>query len=114
MRNIETLHFIAKLASDRDDERRYRIGALGVRKDGTTVFSQNGPALDKCPRIHAEFRLSEKLDVGSRVWVARLAANGELAMAKPCRNCERILRIRGVYRVIYSVAPNEFGVIYLK
>lgn len=113
MRDIDTLRFVAQMASDRRDERHFRIGALGVRKDGAVVFSQNGPALNKCPRIHAEVRLSGKLDVGSKVWVARQTSDGELAMAKPCKNCERTLRTRGVRRVIYSIGPSEYGILDL-
>lgn len=92
--------------------RRKLLGALGVRSDGTIVTSYNGCAENRKPEIHAERRLVAKLDVGSTVYVARTRReDGELAMAKPCIRCENALRHRGVKKVVYTIGPDEYGVI---
>lgn len=112
-KDLDLLSQAARLGSKRKDERSFWVGALGLRADGTFVASYNGAARDKCPHIHAETRLCSKLDVGATVWVARAARNGDLAMAKPCPNCERVMRNKGVRRVVYSTGPASFEVMQL-
>ena len=108
LRDWDILWEAANLAFKRRDKRSHFVGAIGVRADGTRVASYNSPAPMKEPSIHAEARLSRKLDVGATVWVARMSCNGHLAMAKPCPRCEKALRLRGVRRVIYSTGPESF------
>lgn len=96
--------------------RRAFVGAIGKRNDGVIVQSWNGSSAgttyDRCPSAHAEARLSRKLGSGSIVYVARVRRdNGKLAMAKPCPDCERILRNRGVVRVEYTINEHEYGVL---
>jgi len=111
--DLGLLEQAARLGSKRKDERSFWVGALGLRADGAFVSSYNGAARDKCAMIHAETRLCSKLDVGAIVWVARASRNGDLAMAKPCHNCERMLRRRGVRKVVYSTGPDSFEVLQL-
>jgi tRNA(Arg) A34 adenosine deaminase TadA len=95
----------------------YHIMAMGIRKDGTVVFSNNGaavfPPADKLivKIAHAEQRISRKLDKGAEVYVVRLTRDKQLAMARPCSTCYTVLRARGVKRVYYSIAPGEYGVL---
>ena len=101
----------AVITNDRIDIRTFLLGAVGMRNDGVLVSSRNIAAPDCAPDHHAETRLAKKLTPGSTVWVARVAkCNGEWAMAKPCRGCERRLKAVGVSRVVYTVGPNEWGV----
>ncbi len=92
--------------------RTYRIGCVGRRRDGTLVYAWNSAVETPTPEGHAEAKLCRKLDWGSTVYVARTRkADGKMAMAKPCANCERLLRQRGIRRVEYSISENEFGVL---
>lgn len=92
--------------------RYYRFGAVGVRRDGTVVYSWNSAVATPTPSCHAEARLCRKLDKGSTVYVVRTRRdNGKMTMAKPCKHCERLMRIRGIRRVEYSISENEFGVL---
>jgi cytidine deaminase len=94
------------------DLRRYRVGAVGVRRDGTVVYAWNGSVEIPTPCMHAEARLVKKLDYGSVVYVARTRKDdGKMAIAKPCKDCERVMRRRGVRRCEYSINDNEFGVL---
>lgn len=112
-RDRNYLYKAALVASKRKDQRSFWVGAIGRRSDGVHVCSYNGAAQNKCAEIHAEARLCLKLDVGATVWVARMSKNGEMANAKPCPNCERILRKKGVKKVIYTTGPTEYEVLNL-
>ena len=91
------------------DCRRYRLGAVGIRKDGTIVMSKNIPNRLPEPSAHAEARLSRKLDRGAMVYVVRIDREGALTTARPCKTCQKIMRIRGVKRCYYSISESEYG-----
>lgn len=94
------------------DMREIFLGAVGVRGDGVLVSSRNVTSVCVSPQHHAETRLARKLTPRSTVWVARVArGTHEWAMAKPCPNCEKRLRSAGVTRIVYTIGPNEWGVI---
>ena len=40
------------------------------------------------------------------IYIVRVGANGDMKMAKPCEDCQRLLRESGIRRVIFS---NEHG-----
>lgn len=98
-------------------KRKAWVGAVGVRhRDGVIVYASNGSpggiTVDRCPSAHAEAKLCRKLDFGATVYVARIRRDdGRLAMAKPCANCERLLRNKNVSKVFYTIAEGEFGVL---
>jgi hypothetical protein len=96
-----------------DDKRQYWLGAVGERNDGTLVFSCNGPTPqpDRCS--HAEYKLSKKLDYGAVVYVARVLRNGDFAMAKPCKNCIKVLKSKKVKKVYFTIGPNKYDCIDL-
>lgn len=91
--------------------RRYRLGAVGVRSDGAVVVSSNVPTRQPARNAHAEARLTKKLNFGSRVYVVRVTARGSLGLARPCRQCQAAMRLRGVSRCYYSISDKEYGVI---
>jgi cytidine deaminase len=102
----------SRLAIEKEDRRSFIFGAIGIRNDGRMVKALNGPTVSPSKQAHAEARLARKLDVGSEVYVARvLIISGDFAMAKPCHNCERILRSVGVKRVYYTIGPGEYGIL---
>ena len=100
---------------ERDKIRRqFMLGAVGVRNDGVIVTSRNVASPDPAPNHHAETRLAKKLTPGSTVWVARVAkGTGGWAMSRPCPGCMRRLRAAGVERIVYTMGPNEWGVVKL-
>lgn len=99
--------------TDRKSYKHFFLGAVGVRADGASVTSTNVRTMLRCEDAHAEARLCRKLDVGSTVYVARVAKSGDWAMSRPCSSCERTLRLKGVKKVYYTIGPNEFGCIIL-
>ena len=110
----------AYVATKRKDSREHRLGAVGVRKDGTKVYASNGtvigPGTGRCGKAHAEARLANKLDVGSTVFIARVGgkhSDGNWLLAKPCPGCEMILRNNGIKRCYYTISNSEYGVMEL-
>jgi len=103
-----------KIATSKDDQRSFLLGAIGIRKDGKIVKSFNGPAKIKMRCAHAEYRISNKLDYGATVYVARVRLiDGAFGIAKPCRNCVKALKAKRVKRVYYTIGPQEYGFIDL-
>ncbi len=98
---------------DRTRRRQYRLGAVGVRTDGTVVTANNLPCSCPTPAAHAEARLVRKLNFGSEVYVVRILRNGCMASARPCRSCQSVLRLRGVKTCWYSISEIEYGVLKL-
>lgn len=83
--------------------RTARVGAAGIRRDGTIVVARNGPAPKKEPRAHAEARLIRKLGRGAlAVCVARTWADGTLALAAPCPRCANLLDASQCHSVFFS------------
>lgn len=117
MANINRYFRMAKKAALNGDskevKRRYRLGAIGIRSDGAIVCSNNIPTQLPEKNAHAEARLTRKLDYGAIVYVVRILSNGRLAMARPCKHCEGIMRVRGVKQCYYSISEEEYGVIRL-
>lgn len=114
MSKVDTYFRMAAIAARNGDskeaERQYWIGAVGVRKDGAVVSSNNVPSRLQEPAAHAESRLCRKLDRGATVYVVRLRRSGGFALARPCRHCRKIMRNRGVKRCYYTITSNEYGV----
>jgi len=111
--DTEMLLMAAGAGLRKSDMRAFRIGAVGVRKDGALVSAANGPAPYPHPDAHAEARLTMKLTPGSEVWVARTRRDGTLGIARPCGGCMIRLRSAGVLRVAYTISDTEHGVIHL-
>lgn len=98
-----------ELARSIDDGRNFRLAAVAIREDGTAVQSTNLMVNVPQLRGHAEARVMLKAGWGSTVYVARVLKNGDLALSKPCRHCERLMRARGVKKVYYTISDNEYG-----
>lgn len=101
-----------KAATSKQDLRGFLLGAVAVRNDGALVSSVNSVAHEPNRLLHAEYRISSKIDKGSTVYVARIRLlNGEFACSKPCFSCEKVLRTRKVDRVYYTISNDEYGVL---
>lgn len=111
---LELLKHAAIYAKKREDRRTFFVGAIAIRKDGVMVKARNEATHEPMPACHAEARVCKKIDVGSTVFVARAMANGCLALAKPCKRCQAILRSHKVNKVHYSVSDTEYGTLYLQ
>lgn len=107
---------------------RFRLGAVLVkrRKVISTGFNQmkkthplmqrHNPRKDILLGLHAEIHSCIGVPAAqlesADVWVARVYANGRLAMAMPCKVCQNFLREVGVKNVYYSTGTgkNSMGI----
>jgi len=101
------------LSKDCKDNRAFFLGSVGIRADGCMVTARNVASMHKVPSHHAEARLARKLTPKSAVWIARVTRNNEWAVARPCCTCEARLRSAGIKRVVYTIGPNEWGIMNL-
>jgi tRNA(Arg) A34 adenosine deaminase TadA len=104
---------VATRGDAKDAKRHYRLGAVGIRTDGTVVMSSNVPCRHPEKLAHAEARVVKKLDFGSEVFVVRIDSEGLLKNARPCKSCQGLLRLRGIKQCYYSISETEFGVLKL-
>jgi tRNA(Arg) A34 adenosine deaminase TadA len=98
-------------AVSKDDRRSFLLCALGIRSDGVLVKSLNGPTEKPNAEIHAERRLSKKLDYNAIVYVARVRLDTKkFGLSRPCRACMSALISKKVKRVYYTINANQYGV----
>ncbi len=106
-------HFLEQAieyARKRDDSRTFLVAAIGIRADGAVVRARNESVGIPQRCAHAEARLVKKLGRAAEVvYIARYRpGTGDWGIAKPCHNCERVLRWAKVKKVVYTSGPNEF------
>lgn len=108
---LDMLKEAALVSRHKDDDRRFFIGAIAIRADGTKVTSCNGNPKEPTREHHCEYRLSRKVDRGATVFVCRTLADGSIGLSRPCHNCAKVLRFKGVREVYYSISETEYGCI---
>lgn len=87
-----------------------KLGAVGQRKDGAIVVSSNSLTAFPDRKVHAEYKVCKKMDVGGTLYVARVRFDdGELGMSLPCPNCQKMIRSRGIKKVYYSINKDQYG-----
>jgi len=67
------------------------------------------------PSLHAECHLLSRLkhDPSEITFaIARINNKDEVALARPCQNCEALFKRTGFRRIIYSISESEEGIIY--
>jgi tRNA(Arg) A34 adenosine deaminase TadA len=111
MKLVKLFRLAKKTAIKGSKIRRHRLGAVGVRSDGTIVKSPNNCNRFPEPQAHAEVRVCRKVDWNSTIYVVRILKSGEYALARPCKTCQSIMRLHGVKRCYYSIDSNSYGVI---
>lgn len=94
------------------DNRSFCLGAVGLRNDGVIVTAKNIASSNVAPDHHAETRVIRKLTPNSTIWVARvLRSTGEWSISRPCSGCQLRMKSAGVKKVVYTIGPDEWGVI---
>ncbi|MEU9979617.1 hypothetical protein [Streptomyces sp. NPDC051014] len=110
---VRTLIRIALKAAN-ESRCRYRMGA--VVADGPRVLAaranlrRNAPDVDYLnATFHAEEAALRRVrsPAGTVLYVARVDASGNAAMARPCPRCERMLAEAGVVGVYFTTWDGE-------
>lgn len=106
--------------AEKAPEQKFKVGSVVVRKGIPISFGINNmakthplAAKNRFPYIHSELHAligvdSRKL-CGATIYVARRKRTGEIGLAKPCSECEKLLRQYNIKRVCYSRNNNEIG-----
>ena len=108
-------NYAAELAVSKEDDRAFLLSAVAIRYDGAIVGSSNSSTELPFRMAHAEYRLAKKLDKYSSVYVVRIRLlDGSFAMARPCKDCQKVLRFKNVEKVYYTISHNQYGKLNLK
>lgn len=79
---------------------RHRVGAVVVR--GGRVLAKSHNRLTRHAEVRALAGLWASECEGAVVYVVRPTYTGGVGLARPCPDCERELRMKGVKKVVYS------------
>ncbi len=107
---MKYLELATRVAKANTQAKTYLFGAVAERTDRAIVVSTNIRTQTPEHSAHCESRLLRKCGWGATIWIARVDRNGNWAMAKPCIKCETLIRNKGVKKVYYTIAPQEYGV----
>ena len=90
-----------------------QIISVGINKKKTHPLQKGKHAYS----IHAELDclISAPFNKikGSYIVVCRKLTNGDLALAKPCNECQKLLKEYGIKKVYYSISDSKIGEILL-
>lgn len=109
---MKNLHLAAKVALKDKSKKKYYLGAVAKRQDGTIVKSHNSRTRVPVASAHAEMKVLKKTGKKGILWVARVLADGSWGMAKPCKNCQGMIKNMDVLKVYYTISDGEYGVWY--
>tara|TARA_S200002703_G_scaffold131427_1_gene118972 strand:- start:412 stop:825 length:414 start_codon:yes stop_codon:yes gene_type:complete len=121
-KEYRSLKMAAKVA-EQSDYGKYKHGAVLVKGGSVMNFSSNsknhtsfGQRFRTDPGMathHAEtscvLGMNREATAGSTVYVARVNRKGQWRMSKPCSMCHEVMKFVGVKRVVYTIAPGEWG-----
>ena len=113
-KNIPSIFRLAKNVSKNSDH-RYKMGSVIVKngKPLSVGFNQiksnpNAPYLGLHCEQHALQNCGKENLKGCSIFVYRENRVGDPAMAKPCKNCQKILKENGFRWMYYSVDEYPF------
>ncbi len=101
---------------------RYKVGAIIVKggrllATGYNVVGKTNPNHQTFPEsVHAEeaailSRIKTKDGLaslqGATIYVSRVTSKGSPGLAKPCINCERLIRAVGIKKVVYTTNDGQ-------
>lgn len=99
-----------KIAIRGRDDKHFHLGAVCKRADGSFVSACNLKTKIPTPSAHAESRTLRKAGMGATLFVARVMANGDWGLAKPCKECQKLIRQYRVKKVYYTVGKGRYEV----
>lgn len=107
---MKRLHEAIKIAiKSKTKKKHHYLGCIAQRADGSFVYSTNSRAISKSPSVHAEAKVLKKAGVNAILWIARVMADGSWGMAKPCGDCEKLIKKYKVKKIYYTIDKNEYG-----
>lgn len=117
-----TLKIAAKVA-EQSGYGKFRHGAVLIKggsvmnvspnRENHTAFGQRFRTQEGIATQHAEtscvLGLNRSVTSGGTMYVARVNRKGQWRMSKPCSMCHEVMKFVGIKKVVYTIAPNEWG-----
>lgn len=103
----------AELASNsKERNKKFDLACIALRKDGVLVKATNITVIqNRSPSSHAEARVLRKSGTGAIIWIVRVLKDKKTwAMAKPCKNCQSLIKNYNVKKVYYSTGPGNYEI----
>jgi deoxycytidylate deaminase len=112
---------VALLALERSKS-KVKMGAALIYSNGRIVAACNNdkssPGASRWYKYyeagtHAEYNLISRsmlneLPIKGVCFVARLLANGEFGLARPCSSCRAMLRGLGIRKIVFTVTKDQY------
>jgi len=119
-RQNKYLQLAIKLASKTNNGSTFFFGGVLFKKGKIISIGFNQPykthpqSNNKWKNIHCELHTILNVSAadlfGSSLFVVRLAFNKtKMAIAKPCKYCQAIIKSCNIFRVYYSISEKEIG-----
>ena len=113
---------IAKTGNGVGSKNNFRLSAILVKKNRMREAAVNSrkthPLLSNFysfPFLHAESSVIIKHGIsnceGYILYVIRILKNNNLALAKPCFACQKLIQSVGIKRVYYSINNDEYNLL---
>ena len=110
MKYLELATRVAKANFTSGNDKHFLFGAVCLRDDGAIVVASNIRTANPLRMAHAEARCLRKAGQGSTLWLVRINRLGQWAMAKPCPQCQNLIRHKKTKRVYYTVGTDTYSV----
>ena len=121
-KEVRALRMAAKAAENSGHD-TFRHGAVLVKggsimnisanNDNHTSFGQRFRSQPGRATQHAEVAcilgMDRSVTQGSTMYVARVDKQGCWRLSKPCSMCHEAMKFVGIRRVVYTIAPSEWG-----
>lgn len=117
---MQFLSLAIKLAQANETYPKWRFGSVLVKGGSVLAVGQNrlrsapNHFTDPCS-VHAEQDVLKRVNStklkGSVLYVARVGANNEPRLAKPCKTCTRLLTSLPLKRTYFTVDKESYGVL---
>lgn len=112
MKNVNRFLERAKQIAQKSNYQQHKHGCVIVYKGrivatGFNSMSTNPKSSHRFNKIHAEmaalWKLHSRITNKHILYVYREHKNGKMAMSRPCKLCEQMIRVVGISTVIYTV-----------
>jgi len=114
---------IAAKVAEQSSYGKFRHGAVLIKggsvlnvsanSDNHTSFGQRFREREGRATHHAEtscvLGLKKSITQGGTIYVARVNRKGDWRLSKPCKMCHEVMKFVGIKKVVYTIAPNEWG-----
>ena len=115
-----SVEMAVKIAEANDDYRRWRHGAVVKKGGAVQVVGWNRLRNDpeqlhdySYASLHAEADCLKRMNYeakGCVLYIARVGKNDQVALSKPCPQCQELMTLAGIKKCVYTIDNETTGV----